>query len=270
MIVFDIETGSLPWGQLKDRIPPFDELAAVPDPKPFDVGGVALGNLKDQAKIQQKIADARAKWELDCETIEKRRADARNQHVAKYLEKAALSACTGMVKAIGLCWMSDDPSTLLLIDEEVFSGFRQDKCSGCDARYYGNERDLIAAFWSAWDRWPAEYFVGHCIYKFDLPFLVQRSWMLGVDVPSGVQQANGRWSNQFVDTMDRWGCGTRDYFKLDDLARALGMDGKPADCTGADFARLFDEGGESRERALAYLRNDLEMTRRVAEAMQIL
>lgn len=264
MIVFDIETGSLPWGLLKDAIPAFDEIAAVPDPKPFDLGSVALGNLKDQAKIQQKIADARAKWELEAELLPQRRAEARNQHVAKCVEKAALSACTGMVKAIGI-WLDNALPMLWFVDgKEAIDDAPEDSRLAFD-----NERSMIEDFWGTVEENAGESFVGHNILGFDLPFLIRRSWILGVDVPSGVR--NGRYlSSQFVDLMDLWGCGTREFISLDAIDRALGGAGKPADCTGADFARLFDEGGESREKALAYLRNDLEMTRRVAETMQIL
>lgn len=259
MICFDIETGPLPWEQLEPILPPFDELAAVPDLKPFDVGSVALGNLKDQAKIQQKIADARAAHELACELLPQRRIEARKQHAAKCVEKAALSACTGCVKAIG-------------IRGEVIEqyGFVGDGAKSERNEYgFSSEAELIGTFWLIWGAAASDSFVGHNIHGFDVPFLVRRSWILGVDVPKGVFA--GRYlSPQFVDLMSVWGCGQREFIALDAIARALGMPGKPADCTGADFARLFDEGGASREKALAYLRNDLEMTRRVADALQVL
>jgi len=62
-IIFDIETGPLP----EDKMPPFNEET------------VALGNLKDEAKIKAKIEEAKV----------------------KYLDDAALHAHTGQVLAIG-------------------------------------------------------------------------------------------------------------------------------------------------------------------------
>ena len=265
MIVFDIETGPLPWGILKDRIPPFDEEKAVPHPGDFDPMAVAIGNLKDQAKIDAKIDEARGKHALELKQLAHRRAAARNEHVARYTEKAALSATTGCIKAIGV-WVDSSTPCVAAVSEPFGP-------SDLDFHLYefSDEAEMVRWFWNIYRGEGRHTMVGHNIHGFDLPFLVCRSWILGVDVPDGVQQQGGRyWSNQFVDTMARWNCGSRNYIKLDEIDRALGGPGKPDDCTGADFARLFDNGGEDRIKALQYLRNDLEMTRRVAEAMQIL
>jgi hypothetical protein len=271
MIVFDIETAALPWGILKDRIPPFDEEKAVPHPGDFDPMAVAIGNLKDQAKIDAKIDEARGKHALELKQLAHRRAAARNEHVARYTEKAALSATTGCVKAIG--WMADGEPPMVIYAGDPPWGLQEGAPDAimADAVVFGCEAEVIKWFWSAYRGTAAESLVGHNIHGFDLPFLVCRSWILGVDVPDGVQQQGGRyWSNQFVDTMARWNCGNRNYIKLDEIDRALGGPGKPDDRGGADFARLFDNGGEDRIKALKYLANDLAMTRRVAEAMQIL
>ena len=253
MIVWDIETGALPWGLLQALVPTFDELAAVPDVGEFDPASVATGNLKDPAKIAVKLEEAKARHELLASTVAARRAEARNAHVAKFTEKAALSACTGMVKAIGV--LPDGWESAILWH------------AGSDQ--FPTEATLIRGFWSLWAGESEHSFVGHNIFGFDLPFLVRRSWLLGIDVPKSIR--SGRyWASKFIDTMDVWSCGSRDYVKLDDICKALGIPGKPDDCDGASFARLFDNGGADREKALAYLRNDLEMTRRVAEAMQLL
>lgn len=272
MIVFDIETGPLPWGRLKDLVPAFDEVAAVPDMGVFDPASVAVGNLKDHAKIDAKVADARAKHEEAAKSVAKRRAAARNAHVEKFTEKAALSAITGCVKAIGVwCDSCDGDGIQLLLaggaDQYVY------ETEGLDARSFVDEYKLVYHFWQIFIECPSDTFVGHNISGFDLPFLVRRSWILGVDVPEAIWAPGqfGRYFNpRFIDTMQRWGCGGRDFVKLDEIDRAFGGQGKSDDCTGADFARLFDNGGEDRIKALLYLRNDLAMTRRIAESMQLL
>ena len=60
MLVFDIETGPLPEDRLREIMPPCDLL---PHPGEFIPGNVKLGQMKDQTKIDAKIADAKAKAE---------------------------------------------------------------------------------------------------------------------------------------------------------------------------------------------------------------
>lgn len=274
MIVFDIETGPLPWGRLKDMVPAFDEVAAVPDMGPFDPASVAVGNLKDQTKIEAKIADARAKHEEAAKSVAKRRAAARNAHVEKFTEKAALSATSGCVKAVGMWFDTSEHPLINCVDASVGEDVsRQEAELPMTVGFWNSEEKLIGFFWGVIASNASHSAAGHNIHGFDLPFLVRRSWILGVEVPDSIWAPGqyGRYFNpRFIDTMQRWGCGSRDFVKLDEIDRALGHQGKPDDCTGADFARLFDNGGEDRLKALLYLRNDLAMTRRVAEAMQLL
>lgn len=239
MIVFDIETGPLPGDQLAAIMPPFNE------------EDVAVGNLKDPLKIHEKISKAR------------------ENHETSFIERAALSACTGIVKAIGV---GDDNECCLWIWGDGVDQGPPDLLDGaedCFVQGFEGERHLIQQFWAHLDRCASENVVGHNIHGFDMPFLIRRSWLLGVDVPREVM--NGRYiAPRFIDTMAVWGCGGRDYIKLDVIAKALGLAGKPDDCSGADFARMFDAGGEERITALKYLCNDLGMTRHVAVAMQLL
>lgn len=214
MIVFDIETGPLPLNILKSRMPEFD---------PEDV---KCGNLKDAAKIADKIAAAK------------------RSHEEKYIERAALSATTGRVLAIG-------------IGKRVLS---------CD----GDEGKMLTTFWSMFANAvdACESLVGFNIFAFDLPFLVRRSWRCEVDVPTNVIERGRYWHHSFVDLLDVWRLGNRqEYISLDRLATSLGLAGKPDDgTTGADFARLWQE---DRQKAIGYLRNDIRMTAEVATALQI-
>jgi len=197
----------------------------------FDPDSVKLGNLKDQEKIDAKIESARE----------------------AFIERAALSPLTGRVLAIG--WMDDDGTTAI-------HDIGDDGPEGAEAY-------LIAKFWSTVASRKSSI-AGFNIFGFDLPFLARRAWLLGVDVPAAAR--NGRyWSNQFVDLLDIWQLGNRmDFVGLDAIDRALGGSGKPEGTTGADFSRLFFGTKKERKKAIEYLKNDLEMTARVAEALQIL
>lgn len=153
-------------------------------------------------------------------------------------EKAALCATTGRVLAIG---MADEGGIRILSDEE-------------------DEAGMLREFWSlarpdgGW-----RYLIGFNSNRFDIPFIVRRSYKLGVPVPKGV--TNGRYLNpRFIDIMDAWKVG--DYqasISLDRLAKHLGCGSKNGN--GADFARLLVE---DREAAMAYLENDIRMTLAVA------
>lgn len=239
MIVFDIETGPLPFDQLAAMMPPFNE------------EDVAVGNLKDPVKIYEKVSKAR------------------ESHEASFIERAALSACTGIVKAIGVG--DDNECSLWIWGDGVEQGPPDllDAAEDCFVLGFKDEANLIQSFWKYLEKLPGESIVGHNIHGFDLPFLIRRSWMLEIDVPRDVM--NGRYfAPRFLDTMAVWSCGGRDFIKLDVIAKAMGVGCKSDDCTGADFARMFDAGGEERVTALKYLRNDLSITRRVAIAMQLL
>jgi hypothetical protein len=123
IIVFDIETGPLPDDQLLPMIPP------------FDAAEIKCGNLGPE-KAAEKVEAARA------------------EHLAKYVSRAALSALTGQVLAIG---------------------YKRDDSAAIDGR---TERQMLLRFWERCETELARdgKLVGHNILAFDLPFLAQRSW----------------------------------------------------------------------------------------------
>ncbi len=270
MNVFDIETAPLPWHLIEKTVPPFDEERAVPHPGEFDESSVKLGRLSDLAKIEAKKQAARDRHAAAINGLARLRAEARNKWQTEMMGKAALSALTGTVKAIGVWNTAGTSKTIVAVDPDAINLGQSP--IGQDVIYIDlpTEGRLLKWFWDTW-RLSGSVWVGHNIHGFDLPFLIRRSWMNGVIVPEGVQQQGGRYfSNQLVDTMARWNCGGRDYVKLEVISRFFGGQEKPSDCTGADFARLFDNGGEDRLAALRYLAGDLEMTAHAAEAMGII
>lgn len=255
MICFDIETGPLPKNDLVRLMPPFDPTTAVPDPGDFDPSSVKTGNLKDPDKIAAKVAEAKQAHAAACASIKQRREQAAADYFAAFEGKAALSAITGRVLAIGI----------------YVSEYRQGSIELWTVAKDHDEASLIGDFFRVADNAlnRGESIVGHNIHGFDLPFLVRRAWLLGIDVPDGFY--DGRyWNRCFVDTMRVWQLGTREYISLDDIDKALGGPGKPDGVTGADFDRLFHGTKEERDQALEYLRNDVRMTVRVANALQIL
>lgn len=247
-LVFDIETGPASREHLTKILPPFE---APPSPGEFDPASVKTGNLKDESKVKAKIEDARRKheaeatnWSQRCEEMEKKYWD---EHVGR----AALSPITGQVLAIGYRG-----------NGVKFDYVSEDR----------SERDLLSQFWTMFRscyRQPRQL-VGFNIGNFDVPFLVQRSWILDLQVPPEVLTASGYLDPIFVDLMRVWSAGVRNGFvSLDAVCAACGLGKKPEGVSGAMFADLF-HNPETRELALDYLSNDLEMTFRLAERLGVI
>lgn len=249
-VIFDIETGPLPDYQLELVLPPFDQ-RDFPRPLEFDPSLVKYGNTKDEAKKAEKLEAERVKH---AELIRNYDRDLQRKiadHWTEQVSKAALSATTGEVLAIGY-----------LGEKEVI-----DSVGLNAAGETVSERMLLTRFWSQYRnlRKSSRKMVGYSIANFDIPFLVQRSWILRVTVPDTVYTFPSRYLEPtFIDLAQVWSGSARNgYCKLDTVAKAIGIPGKPDDITGADFARMFHDP-ETRQEALAYLSGDLRMTNEVA------
>lgn len=94
-----------------------------------------------------------------------------------WLDKAALSPLTGKVLCVGVI-ENGKPGVIAFDDES----------------------NTIGTFWSVWGyhRDPRREFVGFNTHHFDLPFLIRRSWALGVTVPYGVRDGR-RWHEKSID-----------------------------------------------------------------------
>jgi hypothetical protein len=171
-----------------------------------------------------------------------------------YVDKAALSPITGRVLAIG---------------------FASDKGAKVEDGG-GDEAALLSQFWGMYAKSRTgkpspRKMLGWNIHGFDLPFLIRRSWLHGVAVPSTIRDANDRyWDSIFVDLMQRFSAGEwKSYTGLGVAAKFFGVGDKPEGITGKDFGRLWLGTEEEREQARAYLLNDLAMTREVGLRMGV-
>lgn len=209
----------------------------------FDPAEVKVGNIKDPALIAAKVKAAEEK------------------HARDYLSKAALSSTTGYVCAISINspTMAERQANVML------------------ARTQEDEAKLLQEFWAMIAKWNngeiATDFIGHNILDFDLPFLVNRSWVNGVAVPASIYQRRGNryaFSDKFIDTRSLWLLGRRDApSSLDAVAKVLLGEGKQGD--GADFHAHLTSGDKQLEAsALAYAERDVILTRRIAQQMGLL
>lgn len=154
-------------------------------------------------------------------------------------DRAALDATTGRVLCIGT------------LENNVFSVIE------------GKEDWILQQFWL----WlevrhlaMGHTVAGFSIFHFDLPFLVRRSWINGITVPSIARRSNKwqPWNEDIHDIANDWQCGNREQtISLDTLAKCLGVGAKNG--SGKDFASLYVT---NKPQAMEYLKNDLELTRK--------
>ena len=225
-IVFDLETGPLAESELSALLPPFDPAE------------VKTGNLKDPAKIAEKIAEAEA------------------SHRRDFIERAALDPLTGRVVAIGVMqYDAKGEKPTALGNGGKFSIIGHD-----------DEAQTLREFWelTRGEMGRNNPLIGFNIFGFDLPFLFRRSWKHRIAVPFGLRR--GRyWGDQLLDLRDMWQLGDRQARgSLDSIARHLGVGAKNGE--GKAFAELWQSDRQSAE---AYLRNDIELTALVADALGV-
>ena len=211
--IFDIETGPLSTEQVESVMPAFDPAE------------IKTGNLKDPAKVAEKIEQARS------------------AHRQSFIDRAALDPMTGRVLAIGV--VDQDGSV------DVLSG---------------SEPDLLYGFWDVIRcSGGIHRLIGFSVLSFDLPFLIRRSWRHGIPVPVGLR--DGRyWSKDIIDLRDVWQLGDRQaHGSLNAICKFLGLGEKLGD--GKDFAGLWET---DREQAINYLKQDLNLTRKLAQRMGLI
>jgi 3'-5' exonuclease len=134
-------------------------------------------------------------------------------------QKGALDAMSGRVVCIGM--LIDDQKAITeitLADED--------------------ERRLIDEFWRTIVR--DDVVVGHNVLDFDLRFLRQRSWILGIQ-PSRTIDTRKYYTADVIDTLQLWTewSGNKKGATLDALGLSLGCGGRTG--SGANVAKMWAE-----------------------------
>lgn len=204
-LIFDIETG--PRADASDWL---DEVTAP-------------SNYKDADKIKAYIFEQNG----------------------KALDRAALSAVTGEVLAIG-----------------TYDGtFKQIYC-------FESERDTLLEFVEALNvtRMQDDFaLVGFNSEGFDIPFLVRRCMVHGIKFPVRFWRRPQAYEHS-IDLMKIWQMGNKeDRISLNKVCKLLGLGEKTGD--GRFFYQTLKE---DRAKALAYLEQDLGLHHLLAERMGVL
>ena len=261
MLIFDIESESLPLEDLQAVCQPFDP-SSIKDPGKFDPYSVKLGRMTDQTKIDAKI---KAESDKHAEQVRKYDSDLAGgeaKHWADICGKAALYASTGSVCAIGYHGNGGKQTHHLALGGTT-------------------ERTILMTFWKMYRDMQVQRrsMVGWNIQEFDLPFLIQRSFILSLEVPPDALTPSCYPNPLFIDLMRIWKCGQRVSGKtignmgsasLDAVCRACGFPGKPSDCTGAEFASFLRSDDPVKVQiAKDYLASDLTNVQLLADRFGI-
>src|SRR5579885_2939799 len=97
-------------------------------------------------------------------------------------EKGALDAITGRVVCVGLLIDDGDTASEIMVAGE-------------------DEHVLVSGFWNTVR--PGDVIVGHNVLDFDIQFLQQRSWILGIQ-PSRIIDRRKYYTADVVDTLQLW------------------------------------------------------------------
>lgn len=154
-------------------------------------------------------------------------------------EQGALNAMNGRVVCIGM--LVDDG---VVVTETTFAG--------------EDERSIISNSWSVLK--PNDLIVGHNVLDFDLAFLQQRSWILGIK-PSCAFDTRRYYTKHVIDTLQLWTnwTGNKKGVTLDALGSVLGCGRKTGE--GLNVAQWWAEGNI--DRIKKYCRDDVRLAYRV-------
>lgn len=247
MLAFDIETDALPEDYIRSVMPPYKPGKKKKPPGEFDPDAVKLGNTKAHDKIIEIVERGRKKHAVLIADFDKSAKEAEVEYWEQIIDKAALSPITGHILAIGYHSTEKGNTVIVMEDDKI------------------TETLMLELFWKQYLRCfnQPRKMIGHNVIGFDFPFVINRSWILGVEVPT--QVFDGRYLDRTTigDTMLHWTCGQHGKFiKLDTICRAMGVKGKMEGMDGKDFGRVFRE---DREKAEAYLLDDVMAVVAVAQ-----
>jgi DNA polymerase elongation subunit (family B) len=185
------------------------------------------------------------------ETIAKWEAESKPALVEEAIAKTSFDGSRGRICSIAWAW-NDEPvtCTMLINDEKEF---------------LTRALSLIEI-----DRPKNEAFhqtrvIGHYVADFDIRFIWQRAFILGVKVPVWMPRSPKPWDKEVFDTMAQF-AGAKGSISLDNLCKAMGIEGK-GDVDGSMVSKLWDLG--DRQVIGDYNMDDVDRVRRVYRKMQI-
>jgi len=188
-------------------------------------------------------ADTLAKWE----------AETKPGLIAEAVAKTSFNGAYGRVCCISWAWNDEVVTSTGLIQSE--------------AEFLSRAMSLIEIDRPKYEAFHATQIVGHYVSDFDIRFLWQRAFVLGVKMPAWFPVDAKSWSKEVRDTMFLW-AGAKGSISLDNLCKALGIDPMGDDeLPGSEVAAAWARG--EYDRVSHHCEQDVERVRRVYQKMQI-
>lgn len=203
--------------------------------------GFVMAEIEDGIKPPANISKA--------ETLDKWDAESKPALVKEAIGKTALSGAWGSICCISFAWGDSEP--VGLVRGEAGEGAML--------------TDAFAKMQAIKPQFGLCAIVGHNVANFDIRFIWQRCFVLGVRVPGWFPRDPKPWSREVNDTMTMWS-GQRDFISLDKLCRAMGLRGK-GNMNGGDVAQAWAEGRF--DDIKAYCQGDVERVRAVHRKMLV-
>lgn len=239
-LVFNINTGPLPWEQIEQFYKPLPELP------PWSEEMVKYGRMVDPAKRSEKRAAVYADYERQLSE----QSTKREEHRLEFVSKASLSPLTATILAIGF---RNEVGPITMGDDD-------------------DEAAMLGTFWDLYRQrvdGKKGRLIGFNSAYFDLPFIVQRSWFHKIFVPESVIDKKRYWSPVFVDLMQIWGCGSHEFISLNNVCKFMGIVDK-GDLDGSMFAGLWTGNEESHKKAVDFSNLEVEMTWQLGQRMGVI
>ncbi|ASQ10194.1 hypothetical protein CDO22_17930 [Sinorhizobium meliloti] len=186
------------------------------------------------------------------ETIAQWEAEQKPSAVEEAVAKTSLNGAYGHICCIGWAVDNGEPQSYSMCDFSL-----------------EEEAEMLSHFFEALRREHDMRFavtvVGHNVSGFDIRFIWQRCFALGIRVPAWFPKDPKPWGDDVFDTMTAW-AGARDTISMENLCAALGLPGKGS-VDGSMIGKMFADGRH--EEIAAYCRQDIERTRAIHRKMMV-
>jgi hypothetical protein len=212
------------------------DIETIPTDNPAHIEQIAA-MVKPPASMSK--ADTIAAWERDSKPAK----------IEEAVSKTSFDGAFGRICCVGWAW-NDRPAVATMHTS-------------------GNEMERVTletAFQRIADEMPRTLtptIVGHYVAGFDIRFIWQRAFVLGVQLPTWFPRDPKPWSRDVNDTQHMW-AGARDTISLDNLCKALGIQGKEG-IDGSMVAGLWKRGEFAA--ICNYCRDDVDRVRAVHRKM---